>query len=147
MMLQSVRSVNFRPIALSNKLRITRSLSAQAAVNFKPNDEEYSKARPFDSIPGPSKFEMIRFFMPGGKFHNSQMADIQQSMRSEYGDLYKVPGMFGQKTTVMTYKPEDVEFVHRNEGAYPYRRGIQTMIHFRENIRSDIYSVGGLIIE
>lgn len=61
--------------------------------------------------------------------------------------FYKLPGMFGQNTTLMTYAPDDVEFVHRNESAYPYRRSLETMKHFRKNIRSDVYSVGGLIVE
>lgn len=68
-------------------------------------------------------------------------------MRSEYGNFYQMPGMFGQNRVLMTYNPDDVEFIHRNEGTYPYRRGLETMAYFRKNIRSDVYDVGGLIFE
>lgn len=144
-MIRSARIFNY--LRLENRKGI-RKLSTQTALSFKPsNDEEFAKAKPFEDIPGLSKFELIRRFVPGGKYHKMSIIDVQKSMRGEFGDFYRMPGMFGQITTLTTYDAEDVKFVHRNEGAYPFRRGLETMKHFRENIRSDIYSVGGLIIE
>lgn len=124
-----------------------RALSAQAAESYKPKGDEYENAIPFDQIPGLSKFELIKRFMPGGKFNKMSMIDIQKSLRQELGDFYRLPGMFGQNTNVTTFDANDIEFIHRNEGVYPFRRGLDTMTHFRKNIRSDVYSVGGLIIE
>lgn len=136
-----------RDLLPSRSQNLYRKLSAQSAVSFKPNDEEYANAIPFEEMPGLSKFELIKRFLPGGKFHNMSVVDIQRRLRDELGDFYRLPGMFGQTTSLTTFDAEDVEFVHRNEGIYPYRRGMVTMKHFRENIRSDVYSVGGLIIE
>lgn len=124
-----------------------RSLSVQAVVSFKPSDDEYANAVPFDEIPGLNRFQVMKRFLPGGKFHGASVIDIQSMMRNEFGDLYRMPGLFGQNSVLTTVNAEDVEFIHRNEGIYPYRRGLETMKHFRENLRSDVYSAGGLIIE
>lgn len=137
-----------RRIKFKSKVsEISRTFSAQSAASFKPNDEEFSKALPFKAIPGPNKFELVKRFLPGGKFHKLSIIDVLSSMRSEFGDFYRMPGMFGQAATVITYDPNDVEFIHRNEGAYPFRRGLETLKHFREKVRRDVYSVGGLTIE
>lgn len=134
-------------ILLTNSLKLIRRLSAQVAASFKPSDDEFAKAIPFEEIPGLSKFDLMRRFLPGGKFHNASIIDIQQGMQNEFGDFNRMPGMFGQKDVLTVYDPEVVKFVFRNEGTYPYRRGLDTMEHFRKNIRSGVYSVGGLIIE
>lgn len=144
-MIRSARFLNFFRAAPQT---LIRSLSAQAAVSFKPKDEDdFANAKPFDEIPGLSKFEMIRRFMPGGQYDKKPIFDIQKSMRDEFGDFYRTPGLFGQNTLLTTYDADVVQFVHRNEGSYPFRRGLDSMTHFRKNIRSDIYSVGGLIVE
>lgn len=124
----------------------SRRLSAQAAVSFKHTEEEYANAIPFEEIPGLTRFELIRRFIPGGKFHNMSVIDIQIKMRQEFGEFYKMPGMFGQNNLVTTFDPKDVEFIHRTEGAYPFRRGLDTMNHYRKNLRSDVYSVSGLVV-
>lgn len=141
------RNISTSKVSVLKLNKFSRSLSAQLAKSFVPKDDEYSKALPFEAIPGLSKFKTIQRFLPGGKFHHMSIIDIQSSMRNEFGDFYRMPGMFGQPANVTTYDPNDVEFIHRNEGVYPFRRGLDTLKHFRENIRSDVYSVGGLIIE
>lgn len=81
---------NYRSI-LSKNFRIARSLSAQPVGNFKPSEDEFSKALPYEEIPGLTKFELIkRFLLPGGEYRNKSMADIQTKMRKEFGDFYKV---------------------------------------------------------
>lgn len=144
-MIRTVRSCCYQ-----NKLctdSFTRSLSAQAAVSLKPNEEEYANAIPFKEIPGLSKFEFLRRFMPGGKFYKASYVDIQKNLRNELGDFFRLPEVFGQKASLWTFNADDVAFIFRNEGTYPYRRGPETMKHFRENIRSDVYEVGGLLTE
>ena len=126
----------------------SRNLTAQAAVSFKPKDDaEFSKARPFGEIPGLTKLQLIRSFIKGGKFHNKSIIEVQTSLRREFGDFYRMPGMFGQTTNLLTFDANDVEFVHRNEGTYPYRRGMETLGYFRKNVRSDIFDLGGLVME
>lgn len=124
-----------------------RCFSAQAAASYSLKDDDVTKALPFEEIPGLSRFELLKRFLPGGKFRNLDLIKIQQSMRSELGDFYRLPGMFGQTEILTLYDPKDVEFVHRNEGIYPFRRGMETMTYFRKNIRKDVYGAGGLIVE
>ena len=140
-----IRFASYQKNLLSHE--VIKRLSTQTAHSFKPNDEEYAKAIPFDQIPGLSTFEMIRRFLPGGKFYNTPFTDIQSNLRKEFGDFYRLPGMFGQKASITTHKADDIEFIYRNDGTYPFRRGLETMKHFRENIRSDVYEIGGLITE
>lgn len=137
-----IRSVN---LCSRETFLIARNLSTQAS--FKLKDKEYDEAKKFDEIPGLSKLELIRRFMPGGKFHQCSIIETQNILREEFGDFYRLPGMFGQPTVLSTFNADDVEFVHRNEGIYPFRRGLQTMKHYREKVRPDIFDVGGLIIE
>jgi cytochrome P450 family 12 len=124
-----------------------RSSSAQAAVSMKQTEEDFVNAQPFEKMPGLGKFEFLKRFLPGGKFHNVTMMYMQSSLREEFGDLYRLPGLFGQKEIVSVFDPSMVEVIHRNEGVYPHRRGLQTMDYFRRKVRSDIYSFGGLVIE
>jgi cytochrome P450 family 12 len=137
-------------VSLKNPLVLPtgrRLLSALASPSFKPTSDEYSDAKPFEDIPGPSKFDMLRGFLPGGKFHNKSIVDVSSDLRSQFGDFYRMPGILGQTPTLTMFDPNDIEFILRNEGAYPYRRGMMTMQYFRKNVRSDVYSVGGLIVE
>ena len=144
-MIRGFRFTSYQKKCLNNE--VAKRLSTQTAVSFKPNDEDYAKAIPFDQIPGLSTFEMIRRFLPGGKFHNISVLEFQNSLRKEFGDFYRLPAVFGQNKNITTYNADDVEFIHRNEGTYPFRRGLETMKHFRAKIRSDIYEVGGLVNE
>lgn len=138
----------FSDFLLAEHRTLIRSLSAQAAVSFKPkNEDEFANAKPFDEIPGLSKVELMQRFMPGGQYDKMSIIDVFKRMRDELGDFHQMPGMFGQKTSLLTYDADVVEFVHRNEGTYPYRRSMETMAHYRKNVRSDIYSIGGLVVE
>lgn len=137
---------NNKCLSLSSKYGSKRLLTAKAAVSFKSNAEDYANAIPFDEIPGLTKFEMLRRFVPGGKFHNMSVIDIQKALREEFGDFFKMPGMFGQNNLITTFDPKDVEFIHRTEGTYPFRRGLDTMHHFRKNLRSDVYATTGLVV-
>lgn len=138
------RSVN---ILRREVLIKSRGLSAQAAVSFKPKHNELQEAKSFKEIPGLSRFELIKRFMLNGQYQNLSMFDIQNRMREEFGDFYRMQGLFGNPDSLTTFNAEDVEFVHRNEGSYPHRRGLQTLKYYREKIRPDIFNVGGLIVE
>lgn len=145
-----IRTSSVRFVSNPHKLSsasLVRKQSAQAAVSFKPKEDEYANAIPFEQMPGLSKFKFVKRFLPGGKFYKMPLNIMQLSLREEFGDIYRLPAVFGQKTLVTTYNADDVEVIHRNEGTYPYRRALETMKHFRENIRSDVYEVGGLVNE
>jgi cytochrome P450 family 12 len=119
----------------------------QTAAAVKSNRLNYEAAKKFGELPTLSRFELARRFLPGGKFHQTSMLQINKMLQEELGTIYRLPGMFGQSTTVTTFDAEDIEYVHRNEGVYPFRRGMQTMKYFREKVRNDVFNVGGLLVE
>lgn len=132
---------------LGREIFRTRGFSAQVAVSSRLKASEYEDAKKFSDIPTLSRFELFRRFRPGGIFHKASMVEIQRSLRDELGTIYQLPGMIGQNNMVTTFDADDVEYVHRNEGTYPFRRGMETLKYYRSNVRPDIFSVGGLIVE
>lgn len=56
--------------------------------------------------------------------------------------------MLGNNDVVFVTDPIDFETLFRNEGVWPFRRGISTFEHYRKHIRPDIFkNMGGLISE
>lgn len=69
-------------------------------------------------------------------------------LHKDYGNLIKLPKMLGKPEIVFTNDPNDIEMVFRTEGQWPERKGIDSMIHFRKNLRPDIFGDhAGLVIE
>lgn len=78
-------------------------------------ENEIKSAKPFSEIPKISGFEMIKRNMPGQKYHNQPQIQLLQMMRDEFGDIVRLPGMFGQPESVMTFRAEDFEKVLKLE--------------------------------
>ena len=109
---------------------------------------EWDKALPFEKVPGPTVFQLIRNAMKGGKYYNLSLKQLHQCLRDDYGLIVKLPGMMGKKDIVISFDPKDYEKVFRNEGVWPIRRGMETFIYYRKNIRKDIFKdLGGLVTE
>lgn len=96
-------------------------------------------ARRFDDVPGPSKFQLLRGFIPGGKFYGHSLKDFAATCRKEYGDLFKISAGFGVPSIVMSFNPDHFGKVFRTEGVCPFRRPSASLSYFRENIRKDYY--------
>lgn len=74
--------------------------------------------------------------------------DFNKKLSDEYGGILRLPGILGNDPVIMVTDPKDFEFVLRNEGVWPIRRGIATFNHYRKNIRPDVFqNMGGLISE
>lgn len=83
-----------------------------------------------------------------GKFHKTPLLDMHQKIRNEYGSIFYFPGMLGKEGIVMSFDPNDIEKVFRQEGPWPDRRGLEILNYYRKNIRPEIYSeFGGLFAE
>lgn len=140
-------SFNFKVLRQSQKYLFTRVFSAQPAVTEKSStlNEEWAKAKPYSEIPALTKFEMVRAFLPGGKYHNIDMVNLTKKLLEEYGKLVIMPGVFGRPPIVMTFEPEDFEKVFRNDSIWPHRKSLETLEYYRSTIRPDIYAeYGGL---
>ncbi|GAB0099458.1 hypothetical protein DMENIID0001_153180 [Sergentomyia squamirostris] len=106
--------------------------------------DTWNSAKSYKSIPGPSSWTVIKSFMfnKGNKSVNT--SDIFDEYQRKYKGIFKIPGLFGKKDTVVVHDPKDFEIVYRNEGHYPVRRTLETM----EHCRKDKFAVtSGLFIE
>lgn len=84
--------------------------------------------------------------MPGGEFYDASVSEYASIMRKRYGDVYIMPGMFGRKDWVTTFNTKDIEMVFRNEGLWPRRDGLDSIVYFRKHVRTDVYGeVEGLV--
>ncbi|XP_055589270.1 cytochrome P450 CYP12A2-like [Uranotaenia lowii] len=110
-------------------------------------DLEWANAQPYESIPGPGSLQMMRNFAPGGRYYNKTMPDIMQALRDDYGDLWRLPGIFGRRDMVATFKPDDFEKILRTEGQWPIRRGFDSLAFYREKVRPEIFKGMGLVTE
>lgn len=73
---------------------------------------------------------------------------MHRAMRSEFGDIVRIPGLLGRADTLITFKPTIFEKVFRTESVYPRRRGLETFIHYRKHIRPEVFGdTGGLLSE
>lgn len=67
-------------------------------------------------------------------------------MKSEYGDIIKIPALFGRPEMLMTFSVNDAENIFRFEGSYPFRRALETLAHYRSKVRPDIYGEFGSLL-
>lgn len=75
------------------------------------------------------------------------LGDVMEQYRHQYGEIYKLPGMFGKPDTTVVFDPKDFEAIYRTEGVWPVRPSLETVSYYRKKIRPDIYSTGGLANE
>lgn len=69
-------SVVFKPWRLLASVQSTAYSSAFASTATSPtslhhnarDDDEWKRAKPFKSVPGPGLLEVIRWFLPGGEY-------------------------------------------------------------------------------
>ncbi|XP_011185299.2 probable cytochrome P450 12e1, mitochondrial [Zeugodacus cucurbitae] len=113
--------------------------TASAASNWK-------NARPYSELPGPSKYKIIRGFLPGGAFYKKTFIEGITEMTQEYGDVYRFPAMFGKPEMVMDLNPNDYPIIFRNEGIWPDRRSLESLIYHRTVHGKDCFrGTGGLL--
>lgn len=68
--------------------------------------------------------------------------------RDSYGDLVRMPGLFGKRDMLLSFHPDDYETLFRNEGQWPLRRGLDTFGYYRMHVRPDVFKgKGGLVAE
>ncbi|XP_036324712.1 cytochrome P450 CYP12A2-like [Rhagoletis pomonella] len=103
-------------------------------------------ARPFSEIPGPSKYELIRGFMPGGEYSKITFTEATRIMQKKYGSIFHFPALFGKPEIIMDLNPLDYPIIFRNEGIWPERRSFETFVYHRTVHRPDVFQgVNGLI--
>ncbi|XP_017039762.1 probable cytochrome P450 12e1, mitochondrial [Drosophila ficusphila] len=96
------------------------------------------EAKPYADIPGPTKMQLIRAFLPGGRYKNLPVHEMFLDLNRQYGNIFRMPSVAGTDM-VLTMNPEDYEIVFRNEGQYPYRRSFEVMDYFKRVHRREIF--------
>ncbi|EDV93077.1 GH18470 [Drosophila grimshawi] len=109
-------------------------LQGAAALDATPLDQ----AKPYSEIPGPSRFNFIRSFLPGGRYINKPVHEMFLDMNKRFGDIFRMPGVAG-RDIVVSMNPVDYETTFRHEGQFPYRRSFETMDYFKRVHRRDIF--------
>lgn len=64
----------------------------------------------------------------------------------EYGPIVRFPGLFGNHDNVFIFDPKDIETVFRNEGPWPFRKGLATSLHYRKTLRADIFQTSAGLV-
>lgn len=132
-------------LAQTPKLSIQRVFSVADPSKF---EVEWANAKPYNEIPTLSKLQLMRAFLPGGKYYKLSLFDMHKKLHADFGKIVQFPGMFGKKEIVMSFDPHDIEKVFRTEGIWPNRRELETLSYYRKQVRPDIYGeVGGLFAE
>uniref|UniRef100_A0A1B0CKT8 Cytochrome n=1 Tax=Lutzomyia longipalpis TaxID=7200 RepID=A0A1B0CKT8_LUTLO len=117
-------------------------------VNIPYGDLNWKAAKPYESIPGPTTYELIRGFLAGGQYSGVSMSEVHKKMRNLYGPIYRLKGTFGKGDIVLVFDPKDFEVVYRTEGTFPIRRGLDSLTYYRKVYRKDKYPIShGLVIE
>nr|O44220.1 RecName: Full=Cytochrome P450 12b1, mitochondrial; AltName: Full=CYPXIIB1; Flags: Precursor [Drosophila acanthoptera]AAB88725.1 cytochrome P450 [Drosophila acanthoptera] len=112
------------------------------------SDDEWLQAKPYEKVPGPGTWQVLSYFLPGGKQYNTNLIQMNRRMREWYGDIYRFPGLMGKQDVIFTYNPNDFELTYRNEGVWPIRIGLESFTYYRKVHRPEVFgSIGGLVSE
>lgn len=123
-------------------------VTARGMNQLATSSAEWNKAKSYDEIPGPSKWDLVNMFRKGGSLKDKSFAHIQEVFHTRYGDICKMPGILGKPDMIFIYDPADFEAVYRNEGQYPIRQGIDSADYYRKVHRKDLFSeTTGLVVE
>lgn len=141
-MFASVRLIRDRSV------RNVRTISATAVQRTCTGDTPtgWDTARPFGAIPGPTKLELIRWFLPGGPMHGRDAMHLQGHLHDRYGPITRLPGILGKRDTIYSFDPQHFEIVFRTEGVWPVRRSLDTFEYYRQRVRPEVFKgLAGLV--
>ncbi|XP_030370355.1 probable cytochrome P450 12e1, mitochondrial [Scaptodrosophila lebanonensis] len=96
------------------------------------------QAKPFAELPGPSKLEMIRAFLPGGRYRGKPVFEMFMDLARRHGEIFRLPSIASNEV-VLTMNPKDYEIIFRNEGQWPYRRSFETFTYYKTVHRRDVF--------
>ncbi|XP_075148697.1 cytochrome P450 CYP12A2-like isoform X2 [Haematobia irritans] len=102
-------------------------------------NEEWLNAKPLDEMPTISPIKLLKNFLPGGRYHGLDSAQLMLAFKEDLGGIGLVKGVFGKPDTVLCHDPLDFEKVYRNEGVWPTRPGMEILYHYRHVIRKDFF--------
>ncbi|XP_013107499.2 cytochrome P450 CYP12A2 [Stomoxys calcitrans] len=100
---------------------------------------EWQQAKPLEEIPTMSVFKLLRNYMPGGRYAKLDSTQLMLAFKEDMGPIARLKGVFGRPDFVVTHNPQDFEITFRNEGIWPLRPGMESMVYYRSKIRPEIF--------
>ncbi|XP_070496647.1 cytochrome P450 CYP12A2-like [Chironomus tepperi] len=123
-------------ISFVNFLRNTSTLSIK---NFAVSQNESKSIKKFSDIPHIKRSELILRFLPKGKYYGLGLNELHRAINEEFGNIVRMPSLFGKPEMIFSYNDTDNETLLRNESSKPYRYSFEPLKYFREKIRPDVY--------
>ncbi|XP_037955941.1 cytochrome P450 CYP12A2-like [Teleopsis dalmanni] len=147
MFISKIANVN-KQLQIINIKRFLSQSQLREAMIKETTSTEWLKAKPYHTIPGPSKLKLLKEFLPGGNLFNKPINDITTQLRKVYGDIFIFPGTFGKNDVLYTFNPKDFRTVFHTEGHYPIRRGFDIIHYHRKIHRPEVFKHAvGLVAE
>ncbi|XP_018572395.1 cytochrome P450 CYP12A2 [Anoplophora glabripennis] len=120
---------------------------AEENIDGKPR--EWNDALPYESIPGPKPLPLIgnifRFLPFIGEYYNLPIREMYESFKTKYGNVVSLTGV-GRPPIIFLFDVQDMEKHLRGAGAFPIRRGLGSLTHYRTVTRRDVFKdVPGLM--
>lgn len=135
--------LNQTRVLLKNRVIWQNVIRTQINAATKVNQEI---PLPFDKIPGPTRTEFL-FGTLNGEYKNLDTPQLGKKLREKYGNLVKLNGMFGGRTLILSFDPNDFETFYRKDGPWPVRYIMDTFVHHRKVENNGEYENCGLIAE
>ncbi|KAG5667201.1 hypothetical protein PVAND_015192 [Polypedilum vanderplanki] len=95
--------------------------------------------KPYSEVPTVSVPKFILRNLPGGKYYKKSLKEIQESFYNEFGNIFKLPAMFGKSEMIFIYKADDFETAIRAEGIWPVRISLDTLKYYRDLKHPKVY--------
>ncbi|XP_053692438.1 probable cytochrome P450 12a5, mitochondrial [Sabethes cyaneus] len=135
--------------SIGSRISTVRPWSAQPPPTSETREgKEWANALPFERIPGPNIFKMVVNFAPGGRYYKANLPDLHRLLRKDYGDLLRMPGLFGRKDILLSFSPDDFEKIFRSEGQWPFRPTLDSFLYYRKEVRPVVFmGMGGLTMD
>ncbi|GLV43367.1 Cytochrome P450 301a1 [Carabus blaptoides fortunei] len=123
---------------------------AQSQIEKDEKPAGWDSAKPYSQVPGPKPVPILgnlwRFLPVIGTYDGLDMLTQHKRLHEEYGPIAKLSGMKLRPDMVVLFDPNDIEMMHRNEGVWPHRDGLQSIIYYRLKVRNDIFQGQGGVL-
>ncbi|GAB0093360.1 hypothetical protein DMENIID0001_084500 [Sergentomyia squamirostris] len=128
-----MKQIRFQLRSMSNLIKPVGTIKVQDNIDVQ------SSVKPYESIPGPSRFRILTGYLPGGKFKSMSFGDFHRSLHQEYGLIYKVTGVLGDRDVVVLHDPGDFKKIYNCEGPTPKKILLECLGYYRKVVRKENY--------
>lgn len=120
--------------------KVSLRLASASSVEY---NQEFSSAKPFRQIPGPSFFRFLKDNISDPTL--AKRANIVwKDFAEEFGDIVKIS--MPQESVVFIKNPEEIQKLMHKEGKHPIEPGFDVFVTYRNVMKKELYTeTAGLI--